>query len=108
MEQNDTKGLVQTVAELCRNQETDEGLWLSVLDYFGNLQTDCSGELSTLLEILEDENQIPPLVVLQILSKNKHLKLGLVKGYVAHYLDRYTQRIDADLTEASRLREATQ
>ncbi|KAK1305633.1 hypothetical protein QJS10_CPA10g01849 [Acorus calamus] len=62
----------------------DPSLWKDVLNYFGDLGEDCSKEVKEVLTYIERDDLLPPIVVLQILSRNPCLTLSVVKDYIAH------------------------
>ena len=53
----------------------------------------------------ESENILPPLVVLQILSKSDHVTVSVVKDYIARVLESHTSMIDDDCNAIRRYRD---
>ena len=81
------------IVKLCeRYGESDHNLWVQALTYF---VAETSGEpgrldaqkyVKIILTNLEKVPAISPLMVLQIMSKNKALKFSMLKGYLAKRL----------------------
>ncbi|PSC75564.1 vacuolar -sorting-associated 11-like protein [Micractinium conductrix] len=82
----------------------DPQLWHDALEYFAAQPDDCSTQVRELLLRIEAGGILPPLVVLQVLSKNPRLKLSLVKDYVTRQLQADSRSIRADQEEAERLK----
>jgi len=66
------------------------------LKYFGELGEDCSKEVKEVLTYIEKEDVVPPIVVLQTLSKNPFLTLSVVKDYIARKLEQESKLIEDD------------
>ncbi|KAI3427097.1 hypothetical protein D9Q98_007036 [Chlorella vulgaris] len=82
----------------------DPQLWHDALDYFASQPTDCSARVQELLERIEAGGILPPLVVLQILSRNSTFQLSLVKDYVTRQLAADNRSLRSDQEEAERLK----
>ena len=61
--------------------------------------------LRELLARIESDGVMPPLVVLQVLARNPHLRLELARDYVIRALQAENRAISADLEEVERLKE---
>ncbi|EFN56788.1 hypothetical protein CHLNCDRAFT_144280 [Chlorella variabilis] len=71
----------------------DPQLWHDALDYFASQPTDCSAQVQELLARIEAGGILPPLVVLQVLSRNPAFNLSLVKDYVTRQLQADNRRV---------------
>ena len=83
----------------------DPLLWSEALQYFSTNDEDCTTQIKEVLEHIEREEVLPPLVVLHTLSKNPRLKLKIVKEYIAKQIARDSRSIQQDRSEISRLQE---
>ena len=58
----------------------DNNLWVSALQHFAHSSSSKNSEyIKETLDYIERYNLLPPLMVIEILSKSKHTKLGDVK-----------------------------
>ncbi|KAG9129047.1 hypothetical protein Leryth_016874 [Lithospermum erythrorhizon] len=97
MQAHDHKGLIACCKRLGDSgQGGDSSLWADVLKYFGELGEDCSKEVKEILSFIERDDILPPIVVLQTLSRNPCLTLSVIKDYVARKLDRESKEIEED------------
>lgn len=83
MDKKDYESAIQTCIEL--GPDTP-GVWYHVLEHFakGN-NTD---ELAQVITLIEEQEILPPLVVIQVLAQYKHIKLGIAKRYLTdHFLE---------------------
>ena len=103
-------------------------LWIDVLEYFasrtagsgddsgssngsgsnGDTDGSCEAHLRMAISHIEAGNILPPLVVLQVLSKSSHITVGAVKSYIARALEQQTRAIDDDYTAIRRYRDETE
>ncbi|GIL60245.1 hypothetical protein Vafri_14880, partial [Volvox africanus] len=87
----------------------DPVLWSEVLEYFVTQHdadppaSDCSAQIMQVLEHVERSGVLPPLVVLQSLSRSRRLPLSLVRGYMERALQRDTAAVARDREAVSRL-----
>jgi len=97
MDENDCAGLLEAITRLGdENYGGDSRLWIDVLEFFGRYDGDCSDEVKQVLHHIEAGNLLPPIIVLQILSRNTHLTLSVVKDYVARILSNESAVIEED------------
>eukprot|EP00884_Botryococcus_braunii_P005454 jgi/Botrbrau1/1490/Bobra.178_3s0045.1 len=97
MADQDHAGLIEACIRLGdASRGGDPHLWTEVLEYFGSQTTDCTAQVKEVLSCIEAGNLLPPLVVLQALSKNPNLKLSVVKGYISRHLASENARIEED------------
>lgn len=97
MQNHDHKGLIACCKKLGdSSQGGDPLLWGDVLKYFGELGEDCTNEVREVLTYIERDNVLPPIVVLQTLSRNPCLTLSVVKDYIARKLEQETKLIEVD------------
>lgn len=74
----------------------DPSLWVDLLKYFGELGEDCSKEVKEVLTYIERDDILPPIVVLQTLSRNPCLTLSVIKDYIARKLEQESKLIEGD------------
>ncbi|KAK1296896.1 hypothetical protein QJS10_CPB15g01584 [Acorus calamus] len=85
----------------------DPSLWKDVLNYFGDLGEDCSKEVKEVLTYIERDDLLPPIVVVQILSRNPCLTLSVVKDYIARKLEEESKLIEDDRKAIEKYQEDT-
>ncbi|KAG0447267.1 hypothetical protein HPP92_028386 [Vanilla planifolia] len=88
-------------------QGGDPSLWGDLLKYFGDLGEDCSKEVKEVLTYIERDDVLPPIVVLQTLSKNSCLTLSVVKDYIARKLEQESKLIEDDRKSIDKYQEET-
>ncbi|KAF6145029.1 hypothetical protein GIB67_013380 [Kingdonia uniflora] len=97
MQAHDHKGLIACCKKLGdSNKGGDPSLWADLLKYFSELGEDCSKEVKEVLTYIERDDILPPIVVLQTLSKNPCLTLSVVKDYIARKLEQESKLIEED------------
>ncbi|XP_024520888.1 vacuolar protein-sorting-associated protein 11 homolog [Selaginella moellendorffii] len=97
MKDSDYRGLISCCERLAdTSRGGDPSLWADVLAYFGERGEDCSKEVKEVLGYIEQYSLLPPLVVLQTLSKNPTLTLSVVKNYIATQLKQESRQIEDD------------
>lgn len=74
----------------------DPSLWADLLKYFGELGEDCSKEVREVLTYIERDDILPPIIVLQTLSRNPCLTLSVIKDYIARKLEQESKLIEED------------
>ncbi|KAG0579722.1 hypothetical protein KC19_4G119500 [Ceratodon purpureus] len=108
MKDHDYQGLISTCKRLGESARGgDPSLWNDVLSYFGEHGENCSDEVREVLVHIERDNLLPPLIVLQKLSKNPKLTLAVVKDYVARQLQQETRLIEEDRKAFEKYQEET-
>lgn len=109
MKDHDYKGLISTCKRLGETSRGgDPTLWNDVLSYFGDHGENCSDEVREVLVHIERDNLLPPLIVLQKLSKNPKLTLSVVKDYIARQLQQETRLIEEDRKVIEKYQEETE
>ncbi|KAI0497698.1 hypothetical protein KFK09_020931 [Dendrobium nobile] len=97
MQAHDHEGLIACCKKLGdSSQGGDPSLWGDLLKYFGELGEDCSKEVKEVLTYIERDDVLPPIVVVQLLSKNPCLTLSVVKDYIARRLEQESKLIEDD------------
>ena len=71
-------------------------LWADLLKYFGELGEDCSKEVKEVLTYIERDDILPPIIVLQTLSRNPCLTISVIKDYIARKLEQESKLIEED------------
>jgi len=72
------------VIDTCRQYGTkDTTLWHSALTYYAQEQDgDCRHHIGQVIKHIDNNNILPPLLVIQMLSNSPNATLGLVKDYL--------------------------
>ncbi|OAY83369.1 vacuolar protein-sorting-associated protein 11 homolog [Ananas comosus] len=109
MQSHDHEGLIACCKKLGdSSQGGDPTLWGDLLKYFGELGEDCSKEVKEVLTYVERDDILPPIVVLQTLSKNPCLTLSVVKDYIARKLEQESKLIEDDRRSIEKYQEETE
>eukprot|EP00164_Ancoracysta_twista_P003478 GFYU01004640.1.p1 GENE.GFYU01004640.1~~GFYU01004640.1.p1 ORF type:complete len:938 (-),score=267.55 GFYU01004640.1:157-2970(-) len=97
------------VLKICkRDGDKDPNLWVQALTYFVKLDGDWEREIRDILSSIERENLLSPLLVIQLLSEDPNIKLGVVKDYISRRLQHENQLIAEDQRQITKYREDTQ
>jgi len=91
--------------------KNDPNLWIKALSYFSNKEPDerdFRSEIGEILRNIEDSKLLPPLQVIQLLSKSPNSYLGLIKPYISSYLKSEQTLIDEDNKKIRKSIEETQ
>lgn len=108
MQAHDHKGLIACCKRLADSSKGgDPSLWADLLKYFGELGEDCSAEVKEVLTYIERDDVLPPIVVIQTLSRNPCLTLSVVKDYIARKLDQESKLIEDDRRSIDKYQEET-
>ncbi|PKA52706.1 hypothetical protein AXF42_Ash001687 [Apostasia shenzhenica] len=108
MQAHDHEGLIACCKKLGDlTQGGDPSLWGDVLKYFGELGEDCSKEVKEILAYVERDDVLPPIFVLQSLSKNPYLTLSVAKDYIARKLEQESKLIEDDRKSIEKYQEET-
>ncbi|CAL5206017.1 unnamed protein product [Lathyrus oleraceus] len=108
MQAHDHEGLIACCKRLGDSVGGDPSLWEDVLKYFGELGEDCSKEVKEVLNYIERDDILPPIIVLQTLSKNPCLTLSVIKDYIARKLEQESKMIEEDRQAIDKYQEDTQ
>ncbi|KAA8526594.1 hypothetical protein F0562_008203 [Nyssa sinensis] len=97
MQAHDHEGLIACCKKLGDSGKGgDPSLWADLLKYFGELGEECSKEVKEVLTCIERDNILPPIIVLQILSRNPYLTLSVIKDYITRKLEQESKLIEED------------
>eukprot|EP00301_Raphidiophrys_heterophryoidea_P025639 c8652_g1_i2.p1 GENE.c8652_g1_i2~~c8652_g1_i2.p1 ORF type:complete len:738 (-),score=172.69 c8652_g1_i2:175-2388(-) len=97
----------RAVIDTCINQR-QPNLWKQVLQYFATeAEGDCTEEIEEVLAYIDKDNLLPPLTVVEILSRNPHVQLSVVKDYILRRLDQEYQEIRTDQEKIKSYQEET-
>lgn len=97
MQAHDHEGLIACCKRLGDSEKGgDPTLWADLLKYFGELGEDCSKEVKEVLTYIERDDILPPIIVLQTLSRNPCLTLSVIKDYIARKLEQESKLIEED------------
>lgn len=108
MQVHDHEGLIGCCKRLGDSVKGgDPSLWADLLKYFGELGEDCSKEVKEVLTYIERDDILPPIIVLQTLSKNPCLTLSVIKDYIARKLEQESKLIEEDRRAIEKYQEDT-
>ncbi|PSS16093.1 Vacuolar protein-sorting-associated protein [Actinidia chinensis var. chinensis] len=108
MQAHDHEGLIACCKRLGDSGKGgDQSLWADVLKYFGELGEDCSKEVKEVLTYIERDDILPPIIVLQTLSRNPCLTLSVIKDYIARKLEQESKLIEEDRRAIDKYQEET-
>lgn len=108
MQAHDHEGLIACCKRLGDSgRGGDASLWADLLNYFGELGEECSKEVREVLTYIERDDILPPILVLQILSKNPCLTLSVIKDYIARKLEQESKLIEEDRRSIEKYQEET-
>eukprot|EP00262_Sarcandra_glabra_P019055 TRINITY_DN7040_c0_g4_i1.p1 TRINITY_DN7040_c0_g4~~TRINITY_DN7040_c0_g4_i1.p1 ORF type:complete len:606 (-),score=103.23 TRINITY_DN7040_c0_g4_i1:73-1812(-) len=108
MQAHDHEGLIACCKKLGDSSKGgDMSLWGDLLKYFGELGEDCSKEVKEVLTYIEKDDILPPIIVLQTLSRNPCLTLSVVKDYIARKLEQESKLIEDDRRSIEKYQEDT-
>ncbi len=100
----------ENIERLCKRYgDTEHNLWIQALTYFvGELEgepgrLDAEKHVKSVLGELEKVPSISPLLVLEIMSKNKSLKFSMLKTYLAERLQKLQANIDKNRKSTAQL-----
>lgn len=97
MQAQDHEGLLECCKRLGDSGKGgDPSLWADLLKYFGELGEECSKEVKEVLSYIERDDILPPIVVVQTLSRNPFLTLSVIKDYIARKLEQESNLIEGD------------
>ena len=78
-------------------------LWVQTLSYFADRSDDCKPEMAEVLDVINNRGLLSALQVIDILSRNTNVTLGLVKDFVLKQLDSEMKLIEHDQADIERL-----
>lgn len=111
MADHDYYGMISTCKRYAVNGVGAQQYWLDILDYLVNKECvegkDVGNEVKEVLDCIHDDSKLPPMLVLQTLSKNRHLTMDAVQSYISKGMELQSQRIKATCQESLRLEEET-
>ncbi|XP_057792942.1 LOW QUALITY PROTEIN: vacuolar protein-sorting-associated protein 11 homolog [Salvia miltiorrhiza] len=108
MQAHDHEGLIACCKRLGDSGKGgDPSLWADLLKYFGELGEDCSREVKEVLTYVERDDILPPILVLQTLSRNPCLTLSVIKDYIARKLEQESKLIEEDRVAIEKYQEET-
>ena len=104
MEHDDFPNILETCQKF---GDDDTNLWVQALTYFGARPDFPQQYIEQILAQVEERNLLPPLVVVQVLARNRKMPLSIVKTYITRRLRQERQQIDTDEREIRKLRDDT-
>uniref|UniRef100_A0A673WCP1 Vacuolar protein sorting-associated protein 11 homolog n=1 Tax=Salmo trutta TaxID=8032 RepID=A0A673WCP1_SALTR len=96
------------VVEACKRYGDQEVcLWEQALGYFARKEENCKAFISQVLQHIDQNNLMPPLLVVQTLAHNSTATLSVIKDDLINKLQRETQQIEDDERKIRQYREET-
>ncbi|XP_077448668.1 vacuolar protein sorting-associated protein 11 homolog isoform X1 [Stigmatopora argus] len=96
------------VVEACKRYGDQEVcLWEQALGYFARKEEDCKAYISEVLCHIDQNNLMPPLLVVQTLAHNSTATLSVIKDYLINKLQRESLQIEGDECKIQQYREET-
>ncbi|EGD77096.1 hypothetical protein PTSG_07434 [Salpingoeca rosetta] len=93
------------VISACRTYgAADTALWVQALEFFAGDEEGCRKYMKQVLEYINDNNLLPPLMVIEILARNDMVTLASVKDYFTKRLNDEMKSIDGDERQIQRYR----
>lgn len=83
-------------------------MWVLVLGYFAEKEEDVQKEISEILATIDKKNLMPPLQVIQILSRSSRVTLSVVKDYITKRIQSESQMVEEDNKQIRRYQEETE
>lgn len=90
-----------------RYGDNDPNLWVEALGYFADHPDPCEEEIGKVLASIERQKLLPPLMIVQTLSRSRAKPLSVVKDCIVRTLQTETRIIEEDQLEIRRYREDT-
>mmetsp|Transcript_33345 Transcript_33345/g.88528 ORF Transcript_33345/g.88528 Transcript_33345/m.88528 type:complete len:296 (-) Transcript_33345:76-963(-) len=104
-----SSGDVSDLARVCRRFEgKDPQVWVHSLQALSTMQQIPEDTLGEVLEAIERDGLLPPLMVLQTLSACSTVTLGSVKGFFTRHLEKEIAQIAEDRRITQQYRQATE
>nr|XP_039266743.1 vacuolar protein sorting-associated protein 11 homolog [Styela clava] len=84
------------VVETCRKHGSkDPSLWQQALTFFARQEdVKCEEHIMQVLTHVDKNNLLPPLLVIQLLSRSSTVSLSVIKDYILRRLQKETEEID--------------
>ncbi|XP_062869801.1 vacuolar protein sorting-associated protein 11 homolog [Trichomycterus rosablanca] len=96
------------VVEACKRfGEKEVCLWEQALGYFARKEEDCKAYISQVLHHIDQNNLMPPLLVVQTLAHNSTATLSVIKDYLINKLQRESKQIEEDERKIQQYRDET-
>lgn len=108
MDRNNYSAIIQACKIHGDNKEGDSNLWVIALTYFADKKATCDEQIIQILDHIERHGLLPPLRVVQILSRNRRKPLAVVKDYIIRTLQQENSEISSDQQEIRRYQHDTQ
>uniref|UniRef100_A0A4W3J9W8 Vacuolar protein sorting-associated protein 11 homolog n=1 Tax=Callorhinchus milii TaxID=7868 RepID=A0A4W3J9W8_CALMI len=87
--------------------EQEPCLWEQALGYFARKEEDCKEYISRVLQHIDTNNLMPPLLVVQTLAHNSTATLSVIKDYLISKLQQESEQIREDEQRVQQYREET-
>lgn len=92
----DNNEYISILSQCKKHGDKDPSLWVQALSYFAEKDGDCRKEITEILNTISHRNLLPPLQVVQILSRNPNVTLSFVKEYITHRMQNESDAIKED------------
>ena len=90
------------------SEEEQREMWIQLLTLLVRSKDDVSEDITRVLARVEQDDLLPPVVVIEILSSNKSIPLKTVRDYLIRMLRKDTDKIDRYQAEVKERREKIQ
>ncbi|XP_074656340.1 vacuolar protein sorting-associated protein 11 homolog [Tubulanus polymorphus] len=75
---------------------TDPSLWVQALSYFAKREDNCRTQIMEVLTHIDEQNLLPPLLVVQTLANNSTATLAVIKDYITRRMQLENDQISED------------
>ena len=97
-------GDTEKVIDVCKQfGHQDESLWIQLLTFYAEMDDINIPQLLEVLQYINDTKEVPPLMVLQILSRNKQLNLQVIRSFVVQCIREKQELTEKDENEVYEL-----
>lgn len=107
MDSENSEKIIESCVKYGLKVNNDPNMWILALSYFSDAKKDYDDEIRTLLGHIEKNNILPPLMVVQILSKGQKIKIKTIKSYLSNKLQQEQRLIQNDMAEIKEFQQET-
>ena len=99
----------RAVINTCRKVGSrNPNLWVKVLTHFASMKSpECDSYIMQILQSVNESKILPPLLVVNILSKNAELPISIIQAYISNQLKESIQTVSDVSKEIVRLKNDT-
>ncbi|CAI8032330.1 Vacuolar protein sorting-associated protein 11 homolog [Geodia barretti] len=103
MEHNDYQSVMATCK---RHGRKDPNLWVQALSFFSS-RRECKGQIPEVLQHIDEDQLMPPLMVIQTLADSQFSTLSDIKPYIVKHLQKENEQIAKDEQSIRQYRDET-